>query len=108
LRGPSLEEGRPWVDTGIDLTGLDPRIYLSQTAVETAARLYHWSPPEEVAALREEIAELKVKLAAAEQQAEDLDGLFNAIDALESAGMRARKKPGRPKTHKDHEKEPVA
>lgn len=93
LRG---EDAKGWIDTGIELRGFDPHIYLSFGAIETAATIIGWSSPDVVAGLDARIAELERELHDRDLQLREADKLVDAIDVFESAGFRARKKPGRP------------
>jgi hypothetical protein len=90
LRG---EDREGWIDTGIQLTGFDPHVYLSFAAVKTAAHLVGFADP---APLHDRIAELERENADLQLQLREADKLVDAIDVFESAGFRARKKPGRP------------
>lgn len=83
-------------DTGTALPGIDPPVFVSARFVrERAAELGMHSEKDydEVvkrgAELEERVGELEAELAA-------VGACLEAVDTLESAGFRARKKPGRP------------
>jgi hypothetical protein len=92
LRG---EDRDGWIDTGLQLRGFDPHVYLSFAAVKTAARIVGFEDP---APLRDRIAELERELHDRDLKLREADRLIDAIDVFESQGFRARKKPGRPTT----------
>jgi hypothetical protein len=90
LRG---EDREGWIDTGIELTGFDPHVYLSFAAIKTAARIVGFDDPAErdarIAELERENMDLRTQLAEA-------DAELNAIHILKARGYTSAKKPGRP------------
>ena len=91
-----LDGSEGFFDTGTRLAGIDPPVFLSARFVrERAAELGMYSQKdfdeavERGAGLEDRVAELEAELAAVE-------ACLEAVDTLESAGFRARKKPGRP------------
>ena len=91
-----------FIDTGINLPGIDPHIYLSYEGVKQAALIFGFVEGEVYAGLHEDLTEriheLETQLQDAQDELSRADGLIDAIDVLESANFRARHKPGRPKT----------
>lgn len=92
------KDAEGFIDTGNDLLGIDPHVYISGAAVKEMAKLFGWFPPDTVADLEQRLAACEKELDDTLEQLSDADGYLDAIDTLESQGFRARKKPGRPKT----------
>lgn len=87
-----------YVDTGSELPGFDNHGYASVVFVEEAARkLLGWSSPEVVKELEDRLAERDRTIEDLRAQLEEADRHLSAIEVMESAGFRARKKPGRPR-----------
>jgi hypothetical protein len=84
----SDSDPKGFVDTLLTPALVDPRVYLSVSYIEEAARKLGMEYADEGNGAR--IEELEAELAEAERQ-------LRAIDVMESAGFVARKKPGRPK-----------
>lgn len=88
---------RGYIATGTVLPGWDPEIVISVQAVEEMVRQLGWPTVQEHA---DAVAELERALARVEHLEADLteaNRIVDAIDAIESADFRARKKAGRPK-----------
>ena len=87
-----------FIDTGVDFevgAGFE-RLYLSEAAVKDMSREFgHPSADEHATALAENAA-LKARLEDLEADMKEYDRRFQAIDILESADFRARRKAGRP------------
>lgn len=88
---------RGFIDTGMDLPGWDPHVYISVEAVEQMARMVGWEPRSvavgqaaKAGALEERVAELEAELSEATQKLE-------AVQVLKAAGYSAQRKPGRPR-----------
>lgn len=94
LRGASQSER--FIDTGQNVICRDPHIYVSQEGAESIARFLGWTSPDERAELEEHIETLEHANTDLNLQLAESDKFINAIDVLESAQFRARKKPGRP------------
>jgi hypothetical protein len=96
------KDPKGFIDTGNDLLGIDPHVYLSYEGVRQAALRLGFVEGEEHHSLREELTDrihqLETDLADTQEQLAQADGYLEAIDVLESANFRARHKPGRPKT----------
>lgn len=102
--GQTHDEG--FIDTGSEIpsSATDSHVYVSVVAVREMAALIGWSSGEDVAALAARVQELEAQVVALEGEVAEADKLVKAIDALESEGFRARKKPGRPrKSEQDQE-----
>lgn len=95
------KDPKGFVDTGNELVGFDPHIYLSYEGVKQAALIFGFVEGEVYASLHEDLTEriheLETRLQETEEQLAQADGYLDAIDVLESADFRARKKAGRPK-----------
>lgn len=100
IPGRGEASGDRFVDTGNDLVGMDPHAYVSEAGARNLARFIGWTSPEDAQKLQERVDDLELKLAEAEAENDQLGAWIDAIDALESADLRARKKPGRPKKEK--------
>lgn len=86
-----------WIDLGnIASVQPDPRAYLSHGGLLTAARLFDYDIPALVE-LPGRIAELEAELEQAQAELELERQFHQAVDVIESADFRARRKPGRPK-----------
>lgn len=81
-------------DTGNELVD---HVYVSVTAVKEMARQLGWLDPGDVEDLRNEIEERDLRVQRLEDELNDTETVFQAIDVLESQGYTARKKAGRPK-----------
>jgi hypothetical protein len=89
--------GERWVDTGSELPGgFDNHVYLSGSAVRAAMDALGWPTPGEFREMRAERDLLAEQLAQAQEELAELRKLRDGIDVIESAGFRARRKPGRP------------
>jgi hypothetical protein len=97
--GPSATNVR-WIDTGSSLEGWQDRVYLSSPAIETMWALLGHPSLRDIEELQAENQRLRDELAAASALADQASAALRAIDALESADFRARKKAGRPKLEK--------
>lgn len=93
--GQTAENVR-WVDTGVELTGWDGRVYLSDVAVRQCMELFGYDGPLAVEVLRAELEATQAELAVARAERERLQATLDAVDTLESADYRRRHKPGRP------------
>jgi len=97
----AVDPNTRYVDTDIDhdiLGGLRERLYVSETAVKEMARvLGHPTNAEHIRVLAENEA-LKTEIADLREEMKEYDRRFQAIDILESADFRARRKVGRPKS----------
>ncbi len=71
-------EGERWIDTGSELLGIDPRVYVSATAVREMAALLGYPTPEEHAALQE-------MLERAQEYADELELDVTSNTAVEEA-----------------------
>jgi hypothetical protein len=87
---------RIWFDTGSEMMGPDDHVYLSGTAVKECARMIGWAPPGEVRQLQAELAGVRAELAQALDDLAEQRRRWDALDVIESADFRARKKAGRP------------
>lgn len=79
------------------IQNLDKPVLLSAEAVRIVAEQWGMVTREEVAGLREDLADANHRIAQLEQELNDATLDFQAIDRLESKGYQARKKVGRPR-----------
>jgi hypothetical protein len=77
------------------LSGWDPKAAISVRFARTLARELGYVHPDDHKALSDEMDVLRAELDQANARIEELQGQFEAIDVLASAGFQARKKPGR-------------
>lgn len=93
--GPFIDFGR---DFDFDHAG---RMYAKVSYIEELAEEFGSMVPRRALADAEaRIGELELEVAAERARADGAEACFEAIDQLESAGMRARRRQGRPKTKK--------
>lgn len=96
-----------YFDTGSELPGrgdqYDSHVYISVVAAQEMARMLDWAPPEDVAELKQALAASLLRVEELERERDEALAFKQAVDTIESADFRARKKSGRPKT-----KEPVS
>jgi hypothetical protein len=85
-----------WIDTGTNLPDIDPRVYISGKGGAAVAAFLGWTDPGTRYTLDSRVAELEREMKDLREQLAEADKFISAIDALESAGLRARKKTGRP------------
>jgi hypothetical protein len=90
-----------YFDVGSELPGFDNHGYVSVEFVEQAASHLKWSSPEDVSELRDHIETLERECARLQDEVDDLNRDFEAIDVLASKGYTARKKPGRKPAKED-------
>lgn len=85
-----------FIDTGseIESSAKDSHVYVSVVAVRELAKLIGWVDPAELAQERDDLA---ARVEALEGELASQDAVLEAIDTLESADYRARRKPGRAK-----------
>ncbi len=94
-----------FVDTGSEMAAgaRDQHVYVSVAAVEQMAALIGWTPPADVGQLRADLDEAAAAVLRLEGELAEADQLVRAIDTLESADFRARKKTGRPRKTESEE-----
>lgn len=90
--------GERWVDPGTELPGgFDNHVYVSASGVRALMQTLRWPLPGEFRELRADRDRLRADLDEARAEIAELRAFKSAIDAIESEGFRARRKPGRPK-----------
>jgi hypothetical protein len=92
--GPT--SGHRFVDTGMDIDDWH-HVYVSEPAVRQMAELVGMVPRGEVKARDTRIAELEEQVGRLVAAVETAERFRQAVDVIESADFRARKKAGRPK-----------
>lgn len=103
--GSNQREG--YFDTGTQMNAIDPHVYVSVVAVKEMAAQLGYVPPEDHGAKCVEVEELKLALDHLLAESAEAARKLEAIDVIESAGFRARKKAGR-KPQQSKTEEPVA
>lgn len=89
-----------FIDTGQDLRGWDPHVYLSVEAVEQMARMIGWQP-QHVAAQHADVSRRRdERVKELEAERDELQRRLEAVDVLKSAGFTQAKRPGRPRKEK--------
>jgi len=87
---------RGFLDTGSEmLGGLDNHVYVSVVAAEEMARKLGWQSPEDAQELRDELEAVARERDRLQDEVDDLNRDFEAIDVLQSKGFTTRRKPGR-------------
>jgi hypothetical protein len=87
--------GRGFIDTGIDLPGWDPHVYVSVEAVEEMAREIGWQPAHISAQAATRAGEKDARIAELEAEVADKTERLEAVQVLRSAGYTSARKPGR-------------
>lgn len=85
-----------FIDTGYDLHGWDPHVYVSVLAVQEMARMIGWVAPGTVTGRAAESEELKARVEALEQEVAERDVQLAAVHMLKQAGYMPAKRVGRP------------
>ena len=88
----SNHNSRGFFDTGNDLNGWDPHVYISFEAVEQMATMLGWVPKamNHVVERKLEQAENVVKLS--EEKVANLQKQLEAVETLRNAGFKARER----------------
>lgn len=88
---------RGFIDTGMDLPGWDPHVYVSVDAVEQMARLVGWEPRSVAVRQAARVEVLEGRIAELEAELAESGRTLEAVQVLKAAGYSAQRKPGRPK-----------
>lgn len=86
-----------FIDTGRDLPGWDPHVYISVEAVEEMARMVGWQPNHVQQGHQQAVAALKVQLEDAHAENARLAEQLDAVKVLKNGGFAQANPPGRPK-----------
>lgn len=92
-------ETESWIDppAGLEGRGLERRVNVSVVAVKEYARHLKWISPDEAQEQRQHIASLVREAGDLRAELAEVQRKLDAIDVIESADFRARRKPGRAK-----------
>lgn len=90
------EDPRGFFQAYSPLVGIDPVIYISATMVDEMAKQLGMATAAEKAEFEQQAKELNDRIAALETELNEASSTLEAIDLIESAGFRQRKKTGRP------------
>lgn len=93
--GTSNSHGRGFIDTGQDLPGWDPHVYVSVQAVEEMAAMIGWQKPETVR--HDELTTTRATLEQVEAELADCRAQIAAIGTLKIAGAIETRPVGRPR-----------
>lgn len=88
--------GCGFIDVGSEMWGGD-HVYISTIAAVELAKYAGYEPASASAGLRAQVEQRDARIAELEADLAEARGFLQAIDTLESAGLRARRKPGRKK-----------
>lgn len=91
----------PFVDTHARCRQINPHIYLHVSVARAAGLAVGLVDGSELQSVALENERLRAELDRAETELADLNAVIDAVDTLESAQFRARKKPGRPKKQEE-------
>ena len=89
--------GRGFIDTGIDLPGWDPHVYVSVEAIEEMARLIGWQPAHVSQQATAQAAGKDDRITEVEAERDELKAQLAAIGTLRLAGATTARPVGRPK-----------
>lgn len=85
------QDPKGFVDTGTDLMGWDPHVYLSVTAVEQAARLIGWVPSGAIFQAEQAKDRLKAQLDEKDRLIEELTRQMDAMEIVKRAILERQK-----------------
>jgi len=107
---PQIGHDHPkgYVDTGMDMLGVDPHAYISIQAIEDIASHLGWLTPAENKRMCEELATAHEKIIQLEDENNKLDEEAQAIDVLRGRGYQPRGRPGRKPKKQEHDPDLVA
>ena len=86
-----------FIDTGSDLPGWDPHVYVSVEAVEEMARMIGWQPAHVQAGVKDRLAEKDAVIESLRTDLAARDVQLEAVQVLKNAGFSQAKPPGRPR-----------
>lgn len=86
-----------FIDTGTDLAGWDPHVYVSVEAVEEMARMIGWQPAHVQQVNAAKASDVRAELEAAKAEADVLREQLAAVRVLKQTGFVQANPPGRPK-----------
>lgn len=88
----SNSNARGFFDTGCDLPGWDPHVYLSIEAVEQMAQMLGWAPTKANAGVVRQLDEAKKELQESQERVAELEGQLAAVATLQHAGFKTTKR----------------
>jgi hypothetical protein len=88
---------RGFIDTGRDLPGWDPHVYISFEAFQEMARIFEYQPGHAVTAVKAQVARKQERIAELEAELEEMRGQLDAVKVLKNAGFSQSNPPGRPR-----------
>jgi hypothetical protein len=86
-----------FIDTGVDLPGWDPHVYVSVDAVQEMARMIGWQPSHVQQGVRDRLAEKDAEIEQLRSCVAERDQQLEAVQVLKNAGFSQAKPPGRPR-----------
>jgi len=87
----SNHNSRGFFDTGMDLPGWDPHVYVSVEAVEQMATMLGWAPKEANEVALRKVDNLNAQIADRDDQIKVLREQLDAVETLRNAGFKERK-----------------
>ena len=87
---------RGYVDTGAICYGVDPHIVISVIAAEEIGAVIGMVPREDHTQLQAEAEQLRLQVAELQEKLDGEEAFRRAVDVIESADYRARRRQGRP------------
>jgi hypothetical protein len=91
---------RGFIDTGMDLPGWDPHVYVSVEAVEQMAGMIGWQPAHVSQQGSATIKSRDARIAELEAERDALTEQLGAVQVLKQAGYVQAKRPGKPRKTK--------
>lgn len=86
-----------FIDTGMDLPGWDPHVYVSVEAVEEMARMIGWQPAHVQAGHKQRAADITARLEEARAELDRVNEQLAAVRVLKNGGFAQANPPGRPR-----------
>lgn len=86
-----------FIDTGMDLPGWDPHVYVSVEAVEAMAKAVGWVPRSDLTAVVVQVKERDARIAELEERVREAEKFRESAEyTLGQFGAKVQRKPGRP------------
>lgn len=85
-----------FIDSGMDLPGWDPHVYISVEAVEAMARMVGWEPVHVAKRQAEKVVKLEAQVAELKAERQEFERFREAAEyTLGTFGAKVKAKPGR-------------
>lgn len=86
-----------FIDTGVDLPGWDPHVYVSVTFIEEAARYLGFPSRQDAESLQGQLDASVARVRELEAELAEKTAQLQAVEVLKNGGFAQAKRPGRPK-----------